>query len=197
MGRFIITQAMVDKIKKIKAKGDLITVLEFNSPTFKSPSGNNSFTVKVAKAILGPTFSFVELKNGIGGVFTRVNPSFVDLKDSKLSKDLTIVSGKPDNTTFTGSDQKIFIPMAGKVIETSNPETTSKVQSIIFNRQFWTISKAKDWINNHPQFNIGKIDLPADGKTIRFRQQDPKKFKRFRILNIGDGNIKLVIGFKK
>ncbi len=196
MGRFIITQAIVDKIKKIKAKGDLITVLEFNSPTFKSPSGDNSFTVKVAKAILGPNFSWVSLKKGTGEVFTRVNPSSVDIKDSKLSKDLIIVSGKPDGI-FGGSDQKIFIPMAGKVIETSNPETTSKVQSIIFNRQFWTISKAKDWINNHPQFNIGKIDLPLDGKTIRFRQQDPKKFKRFRILNIGDGNIKLVIGFKK
>lgn len=84
--------------------------------------------------------------------------------------------------------------MATTVINTSNPKTTSKVQSIIFNRQFWTISKAKDWINNHPQFHIGKIDLPANGKTIRFRQQDPKKFKTFKIFNIGDGNIKLIIG---
>lgn len=73
----------------------------------------------------------------------------------------------------------------------------SKVQSIIFNREFWTISKAKEWIKDHPQFKVGKIDLPADGKTIRFRQRNPKEFKRFRIKNIGNGNIKLIIGFKK
>ena len=72
----------------------------------------------------------------------------------------------------------------------------SKVQSIIFNREFWTISQAKDWIRKHPQFKIKKIDFPADGKTIRFRQRDPKEFKKFRIKDIGNGNIKLILGFK-
>ncbi len=69
----------------------------------------------------------------------------------------------------------------------------SKVQSIIFNREFWTISKASEWIKRNG-FKIKKIDLPADGKSIRFRQEDPKKFKRFRIKKITP-NIKFIFGF--
>ncbi len=72
----------------------------------------------------------------------------------------------------------------------------SVVQSLIFERPQWTIAGAKAWIKMNPQFKVKKIDVPEDGRTLRFRQEDPKKFKRFRIKPFGRG-IKAVIGFKK
>ena len=70
----------------------------------------------------------------------------------------------------------------------------SEIQSIIFDRDIWTVRKAVEWLRLH-QFKFNKIDLPFDAKTIRFRQQSPGKFKRFRIKNIGR-SIKFIFGFK-
>jgi hypothetical protein len=69
----------------------------------------------------------------------------------------------------------------------------SDVQSVIFDKDKWTIETAKEWLANH-DFKSNKVDEKED--TYRFRQQDPSGFKRFRTISGGDG-INLIVGFKE
>jgi hypothetical protein len=64
------------------------------------------------------------------------------------------------------------------------------VQSVLISTQY-SIKDAKDWIINHG-FKIKKIDITEH--FYRFRQENPDKFKRFRIKKIAPG-IEFVLGF--
>jgi len=69
----------------------------------------------------------------------------------------------------------------------------TNVQSIIFDKKMFTVAKAQKWLRNN-KFKYTKVDKKLH--TLRFRQIDPKVFKRFRTKKIANG-ISFVIGFKK
>ncbi len=68
----------------------------------------------------------------------------------------------------------------------------SEIQSIIFDKKLWSISEAKKWLKDR-KFKFTKVDKKQN--FIRFRQQSPKKFNRFRTL-IRDLGIRFILGFK-
>jgi len=68
----------------------------------------------------------------------------------------------------------------------------SRLQSIIFNKDYFTKKEVKDYISNHGHtINYG-IDVKKH--TYRVRQIDPHIFSRFRVIKPREG-IELVIGF--
>jgi hypothetical protein len=65
-----------------------------------------------------------------------------------------------------------------------------RIQSVMFDRNKWTMADAKKWIRAHKK-KIGRIDVTD--RYLRFRQLAPAQFSFMRILSIGDG-IKLIVG---
>ncbi len=65
------------------------------------------------------------------------------------------------------------------------------VQSILFDRKIWNITKAKNWLKMN-KFKSKKVDVKTN--TLRFRQINPKNFKRFRSKKI-TSSITFIIGF--
>ncbi len=69
----------------------------------------------------------------------------------------------------------------------------SKIQSVIFSRDIYTVAAAKKWLKSKG-LKYGKVDKKV--KTLRFRQLDPGFFKYFRVKTVAP-NIKLVFGFNR
>lgn len=65
-----------------------------------------------------------------------------------------------------------------------------EVQSILFDRKYYNISKAKKWLKKHGH-KYDKVDVKPD--HLRFRQINPKKFKGF-FTQHKTKTIKFVIG---
>ncbi len=66
----------------------------------------------------------------------------------------------------------------------------SQIQSVIFDKQYYTLSKAKKWLQKHNMFN----EVDEKPATYRFRQLDPNIFNRMRTKRLDTG-IKTIIGF--
>jgi hypothetical protein len=58
----------------------------------------------------------------------------------------------------------------------------SKIQSVIFDKATWDENRARKWLTDH-NMKAGKVDSTAN--TIRFRQEDPADFERFRVIQPG------------
>lgn len=74
----------------------------------------------------------------------------------------------------------------------------SEVQSVLFLKKTWTVTRARAWLKQNKFVFRGKLD--ARGKYYRFRQKPPGKFKKFRTISTRKGikkrnNILFVIGF--
>jgi len=65
-------------------------------------------------------------------------------------------------------------------------EEALEVQSILFQRDKWTLYDALAWIEDHPEFTRNKVDLTED--YIRIRQHDPDLFdkKSFRTITFSE-----------
>ncbi len=63
---------------------------------------------------------------------------------------------------------------------------STEVQSLIFDREYFTLAKAKSWAKRN-NFRYGRPDQKEN--TIRIRQQDPKLFRpsTFRTISLTDG----------
>jgi len=70
----------------------------------------------------------------------------------------------------------------------------SKVQSVIFARQYWSTARAHKWLQKHGFVWDSKVDIKPN--FIRFLQFDPSRYKKYRIKKIKP-TVELVIGFKK
>jgi hypothetical protein len=68
----------------------------------------------------------------------------------------------------------------------------SEVQSIVFNKNNFDLEKSLKWLMEH-DFKINKVDEKEN--SFRFRQQDPKKYKKF-ITKSPSRGVNLIIGFK-
>ena len=64
------------------------------------------------------------------------------------------------------------------------------IQSVLFDRNIWTLKKAKDWLKWRGMFQF--VDVKPN--FWRFRQEDPSKFKTLKIKKIGNG-IEFVLGY--
>lgn len=77
------------------------------------------------------------------------------------------------------------------------PRSTT-IQTIIFDRKKWSVSKAKKWLVDHGKKN-GSPDSTT--KYHRFRQSDPSNFVKssFRTINFGKSSLGImaVIGMRK
>jgi len=69
---------------------------------------------------------------------------------------------------------------------------TSSVQSILFNKDKYTLKEAKAWLKEH-DYKYSKVD--KRGKCIRFRQADPQMYDNFRTKRTTDG-ISFIIGYQ-
>ncbi len=76
-------------------------------------------------------------------------------------------------------------------------ETSTTVQSVLFDNEIWTSSKAKSWLSDH-DFKSSKVD-ETEAK-LRYRQRDPSNFEEgsFRTISAGSKNALIVYpGVKK
>ncbi len=70
----------------------------------------------------------------------------------------------------------------------------AELQSVVFQKDKWTIPAARKWLREH---NIKPIkDVDETTNTYRFRTTDPKKYIDFRTKTTPD-NVLLVIGIMK
>lgn len=60
----------------------------------------------------------------------------------------------------------------------------SRIQSIIFNRKFFSLIKARNWLRDHG-FKYSKVDTTKN--FYRFRQIPPLKSKSYRAVEITPG----------
>ena len=59
----------------------------------------------------------------------------------------------------------------------------SRVQSVLFHKDYWSPSKARGWLSKG-KLKYGRLDRPNGGLYYRFRQEDPSKFKRHRVMEV-------------
>jgi hypothetical protein len=67
------------------------------------------------------------------------------------------------------------------------------VQSVIFLRSAFSVAKARAWLKAHNYKYGGKVDTTL--RYHRFRQLPPSTYPRYRIRSIGNGHVKLVLGY--
>ena len=66
------------------------------------------------------------------------------------------------------------------------------IQSVLFDKHFWTEKSARAWLKQHKFKYNNKVDITEN--FFRFRQVSPKKFKNYYIKKLKN-NIELVIGY--
>ncbi len=67
----------------------------------------------------------------------------------------------------------------------------SKIQAILFNKNYYTLQSASKWIYEH---NFKPIKYHITEHMIRFRLYNPSLFKKFRTKKTKE-NIDFIIGF--
>jgi hypothetical protein len=76
---------------------------------------------------------------------------------------------------------------------------STQIQSILFDRQLWTVHRARKWLVSHgKKYRAVEPASFETGLYHRFRQLSPKKFdeKTFRTIELGGGDtgITAIIG---
>ncbi len=67
----------------------------------------------------------------------------------------------------------------------------SKVQAVIFKKQFWNCERARIWLKKHDFQTIKRVDITKN--FLRYRIEDPKIFESFRTKKITK-TISFIIG---
>ena len=70
----------------------------------------------------------------------------------------------------------------------------SEIQSVLFSRKNWKSKDARKWLDKKKLKRMKKVDKTEN--YLRYRINDPKKYKRFITKSESNG-IKLIIGFRK
>lgn len=67
------------------------------------------------------------------------------------------------------------------------------IQSVVFDKNIWTLGKSKQWLINH---ELISENPPYEAKTYyRYRITESERYELIKTKDVGSG-IKLVIGFK-
>ena len=67
------------------------------------------------------------------------------------------------------------------------------VQSVIFNRHFYTLNQMLKWLEKNNYLNVKRVDITKN--FYRFRQFEPNKNRQYRIYKIPNEEIKLVLEY--
>ncbi len=68
----------------------------------------------------------------------------------------------------------------------------SEIQAILFNKFNYSADMARSWLNNHNYNPIKRVHVTHN--YLRYRINEPEKYKSFRITKESDG-IRFIIGF--
>lgn len=68
----------------------------------------------------------------------------------------------------------------------------SRVESVHFEKDYWTTTSARQWLKNHKLKPIKRVD--KTGRYLRYRVREPKRFSRIRTIKTGK-HLNLLIGF--
>ena len=71
--------------------------------------------------------------------------------------------------------------------------SSSKIQSVLFDRNFYTSKSARAFLKKHKLKPIKRQHKTQN--FLRYRIQNPDKFKRFITKSVKKNTIKFVIGF--
>ena len=69
----------------------------------------------------------------------------------------------------------------------------SKVQTLLFPRDRFTVSEARAWASRH-RWRSDDVDLKTD--FIHLRQEDPGLFRRVRTVHLGGSGVQARVGWK-
>ena len=72
---------------------------------------------------------------------------------------------------------------------------SSSIQAIIFQKKYYTTKKARTFLKKNKFTPIKRVH--KTNEYLRYRLQNPSKFKRFITKSILKGKVKLIIGFNK
>ena len=64
-----------------------------------------------------------------------------------------------------------------------------RIQSILFDRDFWTVGLAREWLKSH-RLHFDAVDSTTN--YLRFRQYDPKKKEKYFTKKLRD-HIELIL----
>lgn len=80
----------------------------------------------------------------------------------------------------------------------SKSKQKSEIQSIIFNSPPWDISQALSWLKKNKKVFV-KVDIKDPNRMgvmqLRFRQTEPKKYKRFTSVKTKDDML-FILGWR-
>lgn len=198
MGKFVITQDMVNKIKRIKDKGDFITAFNFFEPTFK----NINEVKKISKALIGSNniISIDDFRQGDAFAFTTVNPGDINQTNIKLTKDLIMIFGPSFDRSpkseldFPGSNQIIRVPTAGTVINLSNPGNKNEIKTnLVFANPAFN-KRSAEIFARRMNFPVGKITQLPNSIDIKTSQKfNPRNFKFSRSKRINNKIVEKIL----
>lgn len=127
----------------------------------------------------------------IKSIISANGMKFDDSDDFILQKVVGLVSKTPGTIA-----QKLtnFANRINRLVEGEGMGMGSQVHSVVFPQDEWTLEQAIEWLYAHG-YKAPKVDYEAN--TMRFRQIDPKEFKRFatKVVDSDGKKINLVIGF--
>ncbi len=174
MGKFIITQDMVNKIKRIKNSGEVISRIIIR-PSFNKPFND---ILKIGKALIGPKniISSDIAGNGTIFLFTNIFTDDIEAKSIRLVKDIFLIAGK--SMDFERVEQNIIVPTAGTVINLSNPGNKNQVRTnLIFANPTFNKRSAEVFARGMG-FPVGKITQLPNAIDIQTSQKfNPRNFK--------------------
>lgn len=83
-------------------------------------------------------------------------------------------------------------PMRAKKSAKKRKKTSTRVQTLIFDRKLFTLTEARNWARTH-DFKSSGVDETED--SYRIRQRDPSRFKSgsFKTVELTKG-VKAVVG---
>lgn len=142
------------------------------------------------------------------GIGDQSDYEFIKQDTEKLFKGLPILKGIAHTATDTGAILNKTLQggtlqpnpfenerLVNKIRELRGrglSKSSSQVQSVVFDKNEFTIKEAKKWLKEH-NYKVSKVDKTET--KLRFRQENPDNYTEFRVKNITP-SIMLVLGFK-
>ena len=72
--------------------------------------------------------------------------------------------------------------------------SNSSIQSILFDRKYWTTEKARKWLLKHKLKAIAKVEFTDN--FLRYRISDPEQYESFAVKKT-ESHLDIIIGFRK
>ena len=140
--------------------------------------------MRAISAFLLTVWIRIEILWGTNGDMGLYDDRLADLSEPRRIRRSSPVTRRPIERSYPAPPPPHIRRSPNAVAAPKKRATSTKVQSLIFDRSAWTASQAKAWAKSHG-YKHGKVDVTD--KSIRIRQLDPKKFKTKRTVSFGRG----------